>query len=105
MGKHYIYPQFHGINILNAVNFADKDYNNLGQISGSGAAYGICNGKTNLYKTQVINGISTLTLTSECDENIRYVRITNQIKNHSDGTQTIITSGSQMIVTVNEPIE
>lgn len=36
-----IYPQFHGLNIVNAINYANASFQNIGQATGSGG-YGIC---------------------------------------------------------------
>ena len=96
-----IWPAFIGRNTDNAINFADGNFTNLGQIVDTGTGYGICEGNSALYKSTVVNGVSTLTLTSSHDPNIRYVRITNLI-NHSSAQMT---SGAEMIVTVNEEIE
>lgn len=92
-----ISPAFTGKNTQNAINFADGSFTNLGQITDNGTGYGICSGKVNLYKTQLVNGVSTLTLTANHDANIRYVRITNYKGSTS--------SGANMIITVNEEIE
>lgn len=96
-----IWPAFTGGNTDNAINFADGSFTNLGQIVDTGTGYGICEGNSALYKSTVVDGVSTLTLTSDHDPNIRYVRVTNKI-NHS---ATTLTTGADMIVTVNEEIE
>lgn len=96
-----IWPAFTGRNTDNAINFADGSFNNLGQIVDTGTGYGICESNPALYKSTVVDGVSTLTLTSDHDPNIRYVRVTNLI----NSTIAQIPSGADMIVTVNEEIE
>ena len=98
-----IYPKFNGLNTINAINFADASFNNLGQKTDSGAAYGICAGSGSTYLTDVIDGVSTLTYTDAFDQSIAYVRITNQILNR-EGIVSEISSGAEMIVTINEEI-
>ena len=97
-----IYPPFTGRNTQNAINFSDSSFTNLGQICDDGTAYGICNGKVSLYKSQIIDGVSTLTLTDLHDTAIAFVRITNAI---TEGYDSPIKTGADMIVTVNEEIE
>lgn len=99
-----IYPPFTGKNTQNIINFADSEFNNLGQITDSGIGYGICSGKVSLYKTSVVDGVSTLTLTSEHGTNIKYIRVGNHIGKDGDGNYSLINSGSEMIVTINEEI-
>ena len=97
-----IYPPFAGQNTPNTINFYDASFKNLGQITDSGSAYGICSGKVSLYKTQVIDGVSTLTLTSSHDPGIAFVRIGNAtIADYGSH----ISTGEDMIVTINEEIE
>ena len=98
--KLYIYPAFTGQNTSNAINFADKTFTNLGQVTDSGSGYGICavNGIA-VGKTEVVNGVSVLdisNITAPGFENIAFVRITN------DSSQAI---GAEMIITKNEEIE
>lgn len=95
-----IYPAFTGLNTQNAINFADENFGNLGQITDTGTGYGICTEEPSKYKPTAANGISVLTLTAAHDSAIRYVRITNHIYAPESG----ISSGSEMIITVNEEI-
>lgn len=97
----YVYPQFTNQNTNNAVNFYDSSFACLGQITDSGAAYGICASAVAAFKTTAVNGVSVLDLsvvTVSGVENIAYVRITNNIYNGG------IASGSEMIITKNEEI-
>ena len=101
--KLYIYPPFVGGNTDNTINFYNSTFGHLGQITDSGAGYGICNNAVTLYKTQVINGVSVLDISnapSTDAEKIAYVRIGNRIKNEG----AVIKSGSEMIITKNEEI-
>lgn len=98
-----IYPKFIGLNNINAINFSDGNFNNLGQINDNGAAYGICATNTDNYLTSVIDGISTLTYTDSIDQSIRYVRITHFIL-ANEGVTSEIKSGGEVVVTVNEEI-
>lgn len=98
--KAYIYPRFTGQNTSNAINFYDGSFNCLGQITDSGAVYGFC---TKAFKTTVVNGVSVLDIsavTVSGVEKVAYIRITN----HMNDTGALISSGSEMIVTVNEEI-
>lgn len=95
-----IYPAFVERNTNNAINFADASFTNLGQITDSGASYGVCQYKLSIYDSVVVDGVSTLTYSDDFDANIAYVRITNSILSSSD-----ISSGSEMIITINEEIE
>jgi hypothetical protein len=88
-----ISPAFSGENVTNAINFADGSFGNLGQITDSGTGYGICNGKERIYKTEIIDGISVLTLTDDHDASIKYVRITHYLQN-----------GADLLITVNQKI-
>lgn len=96
-----IYPAFIERNTDNAINFADATFANLGQITDSGGGYGICQGKLSIYDSVVVDGVSTLTFSDDFDANIAYVRITNSRAKDLSG----ISSGSEMIVTINEEIE
>jgi hypothetical protein len=96
--KLYIYPPFSGENTSNTVNFYNGEFACLGQITDSGAAYGIC---TSAFKTTVIGGVSVLDLsavTASGVDDIAYVRIGN---NRYGG---VISSGAEMIITKNEEI-
>ena len=101
--KAYIYPQFIGRNTSNAVNFYDGSFNCLGQITDAGSVYGFC---TSAFKTKVVNGVSVLDIsavTVSGVENVAYVRITN-VMDMSMDADAVISSGSEMVVTVNEEI-
>lgn len=95
-----IYPPFQGSNVANAINFSNGDRENLGQITDTGSAQGICAGKANIYKTTIEDGVSTLTLTEEHDLSIAYIRITHLLKSNGGS----INSGSEMIVTLDQEI-
>lgn len=103
-----IYPPFSGRNTENALNFSDGNFANLGQITDSGAAYGICivNGVASPdYKTSIINGISTLTLNSPNTE-IRYIRVTHFYNyNNNQSGSAVNQDVSNFIITVNEEFE
>lgn len=88
-----IYPAFTGINTSNTINFADSGFANLGQVNDNGSVYGICNSN---YLTEVIDGVSTLTLNDNHDSRIAYVRITHNLN--------VLQSGENMIITVNQEI-
>lgn len=101
--KLYIYPAFTGGNADNAINFADASFTNLGQITDGGSGYGICANSPSKFRTQVVNGVSVLDLSSNTVsgvEKIAYVRITNSIVLEESG----ISSGAEMIITKNEEI-
>lgn len=92
-----ISPAFTGLNAENAINFYDSNFTNLGQIVDTGYGYGICSGKGSIYKSNVIDDVSTLTYSNDFDTNIAYIRITHAIQT--------VKSGSSLIVTVNEEIK
>lgn len=96
--KLYIYPPFNGGNTENTVNFYDGSFANLGQVTDSGNYYGFCN---STFKAKVINGVSVLDIsavTVSGVEKVAFVRIGNKISN------SVITSGAEMIITKNEEI-
>ena len=98
--KLYIFPAFTKKNTHNAINFYNSAYENIGQVTDSGARYGICaNGAVGVFNTTLVNGISVLDLsavTVSGVEDIAYVRITNDFG---------LASGAEMIITKNEEIE
>ena len=105
-----LYPKYAKTNALNAINFADADFNNLGQITGENTRYGICNADS--YGTQwralmtnmnaQTGNITTLDISSiDNAGDIAYVRITVPLSYNIDYA---ISSGSEIIVTVNEEI-
>ena len=93
-----IYPTFDGGNVNNAINFADTNFTNLGQITDSGARYGICASGNKTFKTTVVDGVSTLTLTEEHygSSDIAYIRVTH--KNY------MTNNGANLVVAVNQEI-
>lgn len=98
-----IYPPFRGLNVVNAINYADVEFKNLGQITGSGS-YGICSGKKTIFwPVTDEDGVSVLHLTTELAAEVAYIRVTNQI-GESSSYQPLVTTGSEMVVTVNEEI-
>lgn len=102
--KLYIYPAFTRTNVVNAINFSDKTFTNLGQVTAN-IGYGMCERNPSAFNTQEINDVSVLDL-SNCTvsgvENIAYVRITNGLTNYSPINMQ---SGAEMIITKNEEIE
>ena len=102
--KLYIWPPFQGLNTPNAVNFYDSGFNCLGQITDNGTPYGICHVS---HKTKVVNGVSVLDIsnvTVSRDNEIAYVRISNQRKYGEGEIIPLIQSGAEMIITKNEQI-
>lgn len=97
-----ISPPFSGLNTSNAINFADANFNNLGQRVDANYGYGICS--SDIYDSVVIDGISTLTYSDDFDNSVAYVRITHSLNNPSE-SESYVTSGADMIVTINEEIE
>ena len=100
--KLYIYPPFTGGNTENTINFYDASFACLGQITDGGSAYGICANNGSKFKSKVVNGVSVLDLSNNTVSgvsDIRYVRIGNNIADASP-----ISSGADMIVTLNEEI-
>lgn len=94
----YIYPPFTGQNSNNAINFYDGSYTNLGQITDSGARYGICVDTGDAFKATLGDGVSVLDLSNNTFsgvESIAFVRITNDYN---------AVSGAEMIITKNEEI-
>ena len=99
-----IYPKFRGLNTQNAISYANAAFQNIGQSTGTGG-YGICEGdnKSLFYPTTDENGISVLHLTTDLAAEVAYIRVTNQIE-YASPYQPLITTGAEMIVTVNEEI-
>ena len=104
----YIWPPFTGRNINNAINFysdeldSNTGYVCLGQCVGSGDGYGIAT--NSIYHPIQQEDKTILTITSDMDPTIRFIRITNLIGHSSDGEQSLIESGREMIVTKNEEL-
>lgn len=100
----YNYPAFHGGNVDNAINFANASFENIGQMTASGALYGICaKGSGWAASLQNVSGVSVLDVSGASNANdIAYVRITNSINAGANGAG--VTTGAQFIVTINEEI-
>ena len=98
-----IFPMFRGLNIVNAINYFDAGFTNLGQVVGTGG-YGICANDPSLFLPTSADGVSTLHLTTDLASEVAYIRVTNQIA-YASPYQPLITSGAEMIVTVNEEID
>ena len=98
--KLYIYPAFCGLNSDNAINFLDASNNVLGQVCPSGAYYGFCNSTFLPTKEGICSVLDISNISVTNIDKVAYVRITNGL-NSSRG---LISSGSDLIVTVNEPI-
>lgn len=100
----YIYPAFFGGNVVNAINFANASFENIGQMTASGSLYGICaNSSGWMASLQNVSGVSVLDVSGVSNANdIAYVRITNSIDASENGAG--VTTGAQFIVTINEEI-
>lgn len=97
-----IYPAFIGCNTENTINFFDAAFTNLGQYTDIGVVYGIC-GNGSAWKSieTARDGVSVVDISGVTNGGeIAYVRIGNYI--HAD--ESVITSGSEMIITKNEEI-
>ena len=102
-----IYPAFIGRNTDNAINFADASFTNLGQRVDVGGGYGICTTNSALWGAceTVVNGVSVVDISNIPNAgDVAYVRITNIYGQTGDGTQSPISSGAELIVTINEEI-
>lgn len=100
-----IYPKFQGLNTQNAINYFTASFQNIGQCTGLGG-YGICEGSNSsqFRPTTDENGIGVLHLVTNLADDVAYIRVTNQIA-YANSYQPLITTGADMIVTVNEEIE
>ena len=102
-----IHPQFSGLNTNNTLNFADKNFNNLGQYNDAGGMYGIC-GDDHAHWTAIgteTGGITAIDISSVSNGNdIAFVRMTHVYTGQSGATH-YVNSGEELIVTVNEKIE
>jgi len=102
-----IYPAFIGRNTDNAINFADASFTNLGQNTASGASYGICGTNESLWDAamaNVVNGVTVVDISNIPNAgDVAYVRITN-FYGTASGQTSPISSGAELIVTVNEEI-
>lgn len=99
-----IYPAFTGMNAVNAINFADASFTNLGQRTDNGGCYGICSTNSNLWKEceTAVDGVSVVDISDIPNAgDVAYVRISNNIGDIGHK----ITTGADMIVTVNEEIK
>ena len=99
-----IYPKFQNMNSVNTINFYDEGFVNLGQSNDNGSMYGICVNDRAGFATSINGDFSVLHLTTEAASRVAYVRITNQIGANVD-VPSHITTGADMIITVNEEIE
>lgn len=103
--KLYIYPPFRGENTANTVNFFDSSFTNLGQVTGSGGMYGICQLSGNPFQPKNVNDVTVVdlsTVTAVGVDSIAYVRIGNYIKSGGNTGDSTIQSGAEMIITKNE---
>lgn len=102
-------PKWGGVNAINAINFADAEFNNLGQFTGT-TLYGVCY-ETN-YRPQwaallddlnaQTGDITTLDISSVGNAgDTAYVRLTVPWK--SDQAPSV-QSGADIIITVNEEL-
>lgn len=100
-----IYPQFLGLNTQNAINYVNASFQNIGQCTGTGG-YGICSGgnASQFRPTTDENGISVLHLVTNLADDVAYIRVTNQIA-YASPYKPLITTGAEMVITVNEEIE
>lgn len=102
-----IYPAFVGRNTDNAINFADASFTNLGQNTATGSSYGICGTNDALWDAALknaVDGVSVVDISNIPNAgDVAYVRITN-FYGTSSGQTSPISSGAELIVTVNEEI-
>lgn len=78
----YIYPMFNGKNVINAINYASENHENLGQVTykSTGAlGYGICAAAPNLYAAFQDDERSRLNVTSAVGAQAKYIRVTNEV--------------------------
>jgi hypothetical protein len=98
-----IYPAFIGKNTENAINFSDASRTNLGQQTGV-TSYGICQVNQSLWVASaknVVDGVTVVDISNIPNANdVAYVRVTNY-----KGEGGTISSGAEMIITVNEEIK
>jgi hypothetical protein len=101
-----IKPNFTGENSVNAINFADSSFVNLGQYNDNGAMYGICQSARG-WNIITSNGITTVDISegTYC-EDIAYVRITLPYGSAGDFSygSSVINPETDFIITVNEEI-
>ena len=101
-----VYPPFFGLASIDAINFSDANFSNLGQTTGDSSGgfdkmgnttYGICANNVAAYRPTVINGVSTLTLGDNTDSRIAYVRITHRVTELSDPSDLIVTVNREIL--------
>ena len=101
-----IKPDFGGDNTLNAVNFSDASFTNLGQRTET-ALYGICASGTgwgNIRSTENNCTVIDISGVSNGDD-IAYVRITHiYLQTENPDVPSYVTDPKELIVTVNEEI-
>lgn len=99
-----IYPPFVGGNTYNAINFYVGDVV-FGQVTHSGSRYGKCGNDVGWTQENIFsekNGVTVLDISKVTnDSGIDRVRITNAIGAYGSP----ITTGRDMIITINEEIE
>lgn len=102
-----IFPQFSGNNTENSLTYFDGSFAVLGQRTHSGSEYGICHNVNGVYKTTIVNGVTTLSLTEGVHSaDIRYVRVTNLYDMNNEGRANAVKQDiSNFIITVNEEFE
>lgn len=98
-----IYPTFTGQNTQNAINFSDASRTNIGQQTAT-SSYGICQANQSLWLASVnnvVDGVTVVDISNIPNANdVAYVRVTHYISKY-----TSISSGAEMIITVNEEIK
>ncbi len=99
-----IYPYFNGSNTVNALNFYDASFGILGQRTDSGSLYGICADDSTWKEIRTNTGGCTVIDISAVSNggDIAYVRLSHMMGEESSTIQ--VSSGSELIVTVNEEI-
>jgi hypothetical protein len=97
-----IFPAFTGQNTQNAINFSDASRTNIGQQTAT-SSYGICLTNQSLWLesiNNVVDGVSVIDISNIPNaDDVAYIRVTNYIE------RVAISSGAEMIVTINEEIK
>ena len=101
-----ISPPFSGLNTQNAINFADGSFSNLGQMTDVPSSYGICLSGAGWNKAVVTaGGVTTVDISGVSNgADVRYVRITHCFNDPSIDSSVQVSSGAELIVTVNEEL-
>lgn len=109
-----IYPKYARLNSQNAFNFSDAEFNNLGQITSATTRYGICVATNygDQWRTMMVDmgsqtgDITTLDISGIGNAgDIAYVRVTVPFNHPAAGDGCYVTSGADIIITVNEELE